>query len=355
MRNMAIIAAAALAVGGCSAGADRAAAEAGVAQFHQMIEAGRYHDIYVNAADEFRRSTTEAEGIRFLQMVHDRLGAVRSTSSSGWRVNFTPGGSTVSLSYSTQFTSGPGTEDFVFRIGGANAQLVGYHVNSPALIGSGAPAAAATDKPMRSPRRPRPSRWCRPSLPSQRSPSPRAGSRVQDSWRADFQVHPALGMLAAHLCGGAIAFHRPRAQLDPEQLTLDGTTFALSPDELDRLTALGGVVHTSDRGAQDRALAAARSIANSADARYVLAIYQLEIGRQRQDDALRAPALDVLIADRVTPRDRLASYLGVRAISPSGRRRLCDRVVVVGPSRGLAAERPPGAEQPRAGARGAAR
>jgi hypothetical protein len=141
------IMAAALAASGCSAGADRAAAEAGVAQFHQMIEAGRYRDIYVNAADEFRRSTTEEDGIRFLRMVHDRLGAVRSTSSTGWRVNFTPGGSTVSLTYATQFVSGAGTEDFVFRIGGASARLAGYHVNSPALGGASAPNAAAAIKP----------------------------------------------------------------------------------------------------------------------------------------------------------------------------------------------------------------
>ena len=84
-----------------------------------MVEAQRYHDIFVGAADEFRSGTSEAEGVRFLQMVHDRLGAVRSTTQSGWRVNFTPGGSTVSLNYNTQFASGAGTENFVFRIGGA--------------------------------------------------------------------------------------------------------------------------------------------------------------------------------------------------------------------------------------------
>jgi predicted Zn-dependent protease len=117
----------------------------------------------------------------------------------------------------------------------------------------------------------------------------------------------ALGMI---LIGGALS--PGGAQLGQSSLTLNGRTFSLSGIELDRLTALAGVVHTANRGAQDNALAAARSVANTPDARYVLAIYQLEIGRQRQDDALRAPALDVLIADRDTPRDRLVSYLAVR-------------------------------------------
>jgi hypothetical protein len=147
MRKIVPIIAAALGASGCSAGADRAAAEAGVAQFHRMVEAQRYHEIYTGAADEFRRTASEEEGTRFLQMIHDRLGAVRSTSANGWRVNFTPGGNMVNLSYSTQFASGQGTEDFVFRIAGANAQLVGYHVNSPALIARDAPAAAAPAKP----------------------------------------------------------------------------------------------------------------------------------------------------------------------------------------------------------------
>jgi hypothetical protein len=141
------IVAAALMASGCSAGDDRAAAEAGVAQFRQMMEAGRYHDIYVNASDDFRRSASEEDATRFLGTIHDRLGAVRSSSSTGWRVNFTPGGSTVNLTYDTQFALAAGNEDFVFRIGGANARLAGYHARSPALIGAGALAPAEQAKP----------------------------------------------------------------------------------------------------------------------------------------------------------------------------------------------------------------
>jgi hypothetical protein len=147
MRKMVPLMAAVLAASGCSAGDDRAAAEAGVAQFRQMMEAGRYHDIYVNAADEFRRSASEEDGTRFLRTIHDRLGAVRSASSTGWRVNLTSGGSTVNLTYDTQFALAAGNEDFVFLIGGANARLAGYHVRSPALIGAGALAPAEQAKP----------------------------------------------------------------------------------------------------------------------------------------------------------------------------------------------------------------
>jgi tetratricopeptide (TPR) repeat protein len=127
-----------------------------------------------------------------------------------------------------------------------------------------------------------------------------------------FRLTRSAAIIVAILCAGALASAPAHAQIEQSSLTLNGVTFALSPEELDRLTALGHVVHTTDRGSQDRALDLARSIANSADARYILALYQFEIGRQRRDDALSAPALDVLIASRLTPHERLASYLGVR-------------------------------------------
>ena len=120
-----------------------------------------------------------------------------------------------------------------------------------------------------------------------------------------------LVMLAVASASG-VTLAPAGAQRMQSRMELNGRTFALSAIELDRLTDLGRVVHTLNRGAQDRALDAARSVANSPDARYLLALYQLEIGRQRQDDALRTPALDVLIAASDTPREKLVGYLASR-------------------------------------------
>ena len=147
MKKIMPIMAAALAVTGCSATRDKAAAEAGVVQFHQMLDAGRFHDIYAGAAPEFRRTGSEQEELGVLQMIHDRLGAFRSSQQSSWRVNYGTGGSIVNLTYNAQFASAPGHEDFVFRINGNAPQLVGYHVNSPALTASGPPATGAPGKP----------------------------------------------------------------------------------------------------------------------------------------------------------------------------------------------------------------
>jgi hypothetical protein len=139
VRKLIVAAALGLAMGGCSAGQDKAIAEGGVARFHQMLDAGRYHDVYAGAADEFRQSGSEEAATRFMTLVHDRLGAVRRADQRGWRVNFATGGSVVSLSYSTEFASGRGTEDFVFRVRGGSPSLVGYHINSMDLMGAPPP------------------------------------------------------------------------------------------------------------------------------------------------------------------------------------------------------------------------
>jgi hypothetical protein len=94
-------------------------------------------------------------------------------------------------------------------------------------------------------------------------------------------------------------------------MVLDGHPMGLLREELSALTDLANSIK-GDRRSQDRALAAAGAKAYSPDARYVLALYQLEIGRQRTDDVMRAQALDALIASGLTPSQRLPDYLGMR-------------------------------------------
>src|SRR4051812_24027938 len=106
MRTLAMIAAAGLLLAGCSFGQAKGAAEGAAVQFHQMLDAGRFHEIYATGSDDLRRVTSEAEFGRVLQMVRDRLGAVRQATESDWRVNFTGGGEVVVLHYTTQFASG---------------------------------------------------------------------------------------------------------------------------------------------------------------------------------------------------------------------------------------------------------
>jgi tetratricopeptide (TPR) repeat protein len=95
-------------------------------------------------------------------------------------------------------------------------------------------------------------------------------------------------------------------------MEIGGSKLAVSPQEMRALSALGNLARGAQSGRQDRALADARRVVNSRDARFALALYELEIGNRRGDDAMRAGALDVLIASPLTRPERLAGHLAVR-------------------------------------------
>jgi tetratricopeptide (TPR) repeat protein len=113
---------------------------------------------------------------------------------------------------------------------------------------------------------------------------------------------------------GALAAWSPvSAQRNVEAvLELGGLRLAVSAQEMRALSHLGNVLRSGQKGVVDRALADAQRVSNSRDAQYALALYELEIGRRRGDDAMRAKALDLLIASALAPRDKLAGNLAAR-------------------------------------------
>ncbi|WP_129792444.1 hypothetical protein [Sphingosinicella sp. CPCC 101087] len=92
-----------------------------------------------------------------------------------------------------------------------------------------------------------------------------------------------------------------------------GHTLDLTREERTALQALEAAARGSDRAAQDAALAAARPVAQSADARHALAHYQLEIAQARQDAALGAAAVDALVSSGNATSEELPSLLASQA------------------------------------------
>lgn len=126
---------------------------------------------------------------------------------------------------------------------------------------------------------------------------------------------PFIRLSAAILLTGAgsVAWFTVDAQPPPANvIELGGVALAVSPEEMRVLSNLGQLVRAGQSSLQDRALAEARRVVNSRDARYALALYELEIGGRRSDDALRAQALDELISSRLTARVKLPGYLATR-------------------------------------------
>jgi hypothetical protein len=88
---------------------------------------------------------------------------------------------------------------------------------------------------------------------------------------------------------------------------------AVTRAERNALSALQTALAGSDRAAQDAALAAARTAAQSPDARYALARLELEIARQRGDNEGLARAVDALVASNRGPENELVPLLANQA------------------------------------------
>jgi len=119
---------------GCSAGADVAVAEKAVARFHMMLDAGQNAQIYEESVSEMKNAASEDKLGALLAAVHRKLGTVKKAEQRGWNDQVNTGGHFVTLNYATSYAQGDAAETFVYKISGENAQLVGYNINSSALI-----------------------------------------------------------------------------------------------------------------------------------------------------------------------------------------------------------------------------
>lgn len=102
-----------------------------VDRFHQHLNNGEYESIYNEASEDLRAETPEADQVKVFQMIHEKMGIAGKMKPLGFHVNANTNGTFASQVYETEFSLGKGEEQFVWRIKGNDALLVGYHVKSP--------------------------------------------------------------------------------------------------------------------------------------------------------------------------------------------------------------------------------
>ena len=122
------------ALAGCSPGTDVPVAEKAVARFHTMLDAGQNAQIYQESASEMKSAAAESKLTDLLAAVHRKLGTVQKAEQKGWNDQVNTGGHFVTLNYATTYARGDAAETFVYKIAGEKAELVGYNINSNALI-----------------------------------------------------------------------------------------------------------------------------------------------------------------------------------------------------------------------------
>lgn len=118
-----------------SATASIDAAKQGVTQFHQQLDSEQYTELYSASDQMLHRQTSESQFTNLMQAIHKKLGTVQKANLTNTRIAwYTATGETVTLDYQTTFSTGAGTEEFIWHISGGRALLYGYHINSDDLI-----------------------------------------------------------------------------------------------------------------------------------------------------------------------------------------------------------------------------
>ncbi len=128
----ALVLAAVLATAGCSMKEDMSVTDTAIADFHARLNAGQLAAIVDAAGPEIKAGS--ADFAELLGAIHTKLGTFKSTTRQGFNDNYNNGDHLFTSTYTSVYASGPATENFVYRLNGGKPILVGYHVESRALL-----------------------------------------------------------------------------------------------------------------------------------------------------------------------------------------------------------------------------
>lgn len=130
--RFAIVLPAAMVLAGCSMGQDMSITDSAVADFHAKLNNGQFAAIAAAAGSELKNGSTDFPA--FIEAIHTKLGTFRSTARQGFNDNINNGDHTFTASYASVYSTGPASENFVYRLNSGKPVLIGYHVESAALL-----------------------------------------------------------------------------------------------------------------------------------------------------------------------------------------------------------------------------
>jgi hypothetical protein len=122
------------AVSSCSSGTDIAAVTKAIGAFHSELNAGNFEQIYADSAPDWKQASPKADTVQLFTSIHNKLGDFLSAKQTGWHMNYGTGGTMVTIVDDSKFQKAEGVETFTYRVSGSTAQLVGYNINSRALL-----------------------------------------------------------------------------------------------------------------------------------------------------------------------------------------------------------------------------
>jgi len=146
-----------LALASCRIGKSTDAARQAVETFHQQYNNSEFAAIYSGTSPAFKKTTSEADFVKSMRENRAKFGKFQSASQSGMNISVqssrklsTSGGwesevgTTITLTYSSQFEHGPAVETITFLASEQKASLQNYKCEAP---GTHQPGSSPTNRP----------------------------------------------------------------------------------------------------------------------------------------------------------------------------------------------------------------
>lgn len=109
-------------------------AEPAVEKFRQQMRAGHFDQVYENTGAEFREATSRDNGIALFAAVDRKLGKLQHAEKVTWNVNTRNLTTLVVLVYNSRYAEGEATETFTIKVDDGQGKIVGYNIQSLAMM-----------------------------------------------------------------------------------------------------------------------------------------------------------------------------------------------------------------------------
>lgn len=119
---------------GCSLKKNQQQAGEAIAEFHKRINDNAADAIYDAASDDFKKATPRDKWAHMVHTLNTKLGSYVSSDEPSVFVNWTTNGTFVKASCEAKYSKAAASETFQFRTDGGKLVLIGYNVNSSALL-----------------------------------------------------------------------------------------------------------------------------------------------------------------------------------------------------------------------------
>lgn len=109
-------------------------ADASIVDFHRQFNDKKFKDIYNAAHADLKAAGTEADFLKLLEEVHQKLGKHVKSTEAGWGMNTFNMKTSVAITQNSDFEQGKAVEQFTYVVSAGACTLQSYYINPQGMM-----------------------------------------------------------------------------------------------------------------------------------------------------------------------------------------------------------------------------